>query len=215
MEIRNVCFWLESDFVLYENSIQKNSSMNKSYRFMNQQFMTQSQVKGTSNLQQMSLKKMDDEENIEEYFEGMSDSDEEDYQQMQSLAPCSKRIPTKRGNHQMATKRKFESSKILCHFSLQKIFGNVYNLLQLQTDCDAWASKLNFEDVGQMSKDKRELISIILIKKAWLHKKLHRYRKSEQSFKLVRKCTNNVLIGIVSCYQLAILYLEHRNLKGV
>lgn len=39
-----------------------------------------------------------------QYFEGMSESDEEDYDNMRSLAPCSKRVPTKRRNNQ-PTKR--------------------------------------------------------------------------------------------------------------
>lgn len=78
---------------------------------------------------------------MNESFDGeFSDAESEAGDKEKSIAApiCSKRVATKRVTKNEAALKKGEPIKILCHFSLEAIFLNVYNDLRLQGDADKW-----------------------------------------------------------------------------
>lgn len=70
------------------------------------------------------------------------------------------------------------------------MFLTAYNNLKLHGDLEKWSSKLNMTDMANLTKQKKDLIAYIMLKKGYIHKNMLRYRKSEEAFKNARKCSN-------------------------
>ena len=106
--------------------------------------------------------------------------------------------------------QKGQPTKILCHYALETIFLNLYYDIKLHGDLEKWFSKLNFQNLDQLSQQKRELLAFMCIKKAYFHKRMLRFRKCEEALKISRKFSSSLAVGLISCYSLAKLYLEHK-----
>lgn len=114
---------------------------------------------------------------------------------------------SKRVNLTKGLKEKADESKILCHSNLQKLFHILMGDIRLQGSLDGWEEKIKETNSSQFSPQKRELTALIFIKKAFLHKKLFRYRKCEESFKLARRLQPSLTLSLVISYQLILLYI--------
>jgi hypothetical protein len=102
--------------------------------------------------------------------------------------------------------------KILCNSALEKLFNDLYEDLVLQLEFEAWTKQL--PQPSAVSSEKSEIISIALLKKAFLNKKLMRYRKVEETIKSCLLYAKRNLTKIVSVYTLAEIYIETRyNIK--
>lgn len=64
--------------------------------------------------------------------------------------------------------------------------------------------------MNELSQQKKELLSLVCIKKAYFHLRMMRFRKCEESLKVARKISNSFTSGLISCYALAKLYLQHK-----
>ena len=101
---------------------------------------------------------------------------------------------------------------MLCNSALEKLFNDIYEDLVLQLEFEGWMKQL--APAATVSNEKSEIISIVLLKKAFLNKKLMRYRKVEETVKLGLTYAKRNLTKIVSVFTLAEIYIETRNFRG-
>lgn len=102
--------------------------------------------------------------------------------------------------------------KVLCNSALEKLFNDIYEDLVLQLEFEGWMKGL--QPPTAVSSEKSEIIAITLLKKAFLNKKLMRYRKVEETAKLALSYAKRNLTKIVSVFTLAEVYVETRYSPG-
>lgn len=96
--------------------------------------------------------------------------------------------------------------KLICNPALEKLINDLYEDLLLQIELDNWMKSLPAASI--VSSEKSEIIALTLIKKAFVNRKLMRYRKVEETLKLALNYAKRNLTKIVSVHTLAEVYIE-------